>query len=135
MAGSRVCACAIVKSRRKAVISNANLLDTVQRLVGTEQFDRQFVEQANAVRLNNSSTQVYMALKPDDVLDESTGDLLFSSVAPAFQTDLLLSRAHHEPHVFVLLSAHASPGSAALPDCVQHQRAVRRLGRVVGGGI
>ena len=44
------------------------------------------------MRLNNSSTQVYIALKPDDIIDESTGDLLFSSTAPVFQTDLLLSR-------------------------------------------
>ena len=53
---------------------------------------RSFVQQANEVRLNNSSTQVYMALKPDERVDESTGDLLFSSTAPAFRTDLLLSR-------------------------------------------
>ncbi len=33
-----------------------------------------------------------MALKPGEELDESTGDLLFSSVAPEFETDLLLSR-------------------------------------------
>src|SRR5690606_6430546 len=44
------------------------------------------------VRLNNSSTQVYIALKPDEQIDETTGDLLFSSTAPTFRTDLLLSR-------------------------------------------
>ena len=33
-----------------------------------------------------------MALSPDDSIDESTGDLLFSSTADRFQTDLLLSR-------------------------------------------
>ena len=33
-----------------------------------------------------------MALKPDDLIDESTGDLLFSSTAPLFRTELLLSR-------------------------------------------
>ena len=33
-----------------------------------------------------------MALKPDEVIDESTGDLLFSSTAEEFRTDLLLSR-------------------------------------------
>ncbi len=44
------------------------------------------------MRLNNSSTQVYMALKPDERIDESTGDLLFSSTAPLFRTELLLSR-------------------------------------------
>jgi hypothetical protein len=44
------------------------------------------------VRLNTSSTQVYMALKPGEQIDESTGDLLFSSTAREFRTDLLLSR-------------------------------------------
>ena len=75
-----------------AVMSNANLKQTIFNLVGEEHFDKNFVDDARAVRLNNSSTQVYMALKPDDVIDESTGDLLFSSTAPVFQTDLLLSR-------------------------------------------
>jgi phytoene dehydrogenase-like protein len=75
-----------------AVVSNANLNATVFRLVGDEYFDRAFVDQARAVRLNNSSTQVYIALKPDEMIDESTGDLLFSSTAPLFRTELLLSR-------------------------------------------
>ena len=33
-----------------------------------------------------------MALKPDERLEESTGDLLFSSTAREFRTELLLSR-------------------------------------------
>jgi phytoene dehydrogenase-like protein len=78
--------------RTAAVVSNANLRSTIFNLVGQEYFDRAFVEDAQAVRLNNSSTQVYMALKSGDGIDESTGDLLFSSIAPRFQTDLLLSR-------------------------------------------
>ena len=78
--------------KTRAVVSNANLRSTIFRLVGEQWFDRQFVEQARAVRLNNSSTQVYMALKPDETLDESTGDLLFSSTAAEFRTDLLLGR-------------------------------------------
>ena len=75
----------------RVVVSNANLRATIFKLVGEEYFDRDFVEEARAVRLNNSSTQVYMALKPDEEVDESTGDLLFSSTAPVFRTDLLLS--------------------------------------------
>lgn len=75
-----------------AVISNANLKATVFDLIGESHFDRSFVEQARQVRLNNSSTQVYMALKPDRPVDPSTGDLLFSSRAPLFRTELLLSR-------------------------------------------
>ncbi len=78
--------------RTRAVVSNANLRSTLWHMVGTEHFDRDFVEEAEAVRLNNSSTQVYMALKPDEQIDESTGDLLFSSTAPLFRTDALLSR-------------------------------------------
>jgi phytoene dehydrogenase-like protein len=76
----------------RAVVSNSNLKHTVERLVGEEHFDKRFIEEARAVRLNNSSTQVYMALKPDERLDESTGDLFFTSTAPVFRTDLLLSR-------------------------------------------
>jgi phytoene dehydrogenase-like protein len=76
----------------RAVVSNSNLKHTVERLVGEEHFSKHFVEEARAVRLNNSSTQVYMALKPEERLDESTGDLFFTSTAPVFRTDLLLSR-------------------------------------------
>lgn len=76
----------------RSIVSNANLKHTIFGLVGEEHFDREFAEAARAVRLNNSSTQVYMALKPDEQIDESTGDLLFSSTAPTFRTDLLLSR-------------------------------------------
>jgi phytoene dehydrogenase-like protein len=75
-----------------AVVSNANLKSTIFSLVGEEQFDPAFVEQARAVRLNNSSCQVYMALRPGEMIDESCGDLLFSSTAPLFRTEALLSR-------------------------------------------
>jgi phytoene dehydrogenase-like protein len=76
----------------KAVVSNANLRSTIFQFVGEDKFDKDFVEQARAVRLNNSSTQVYMALKPDEHIPEETGDLLFSSTASSFKTELLLSR-------------------------------------------
>jgi len=79
--------------KARAVVSNGNLLRTVFELVGPEHFDRDFLDQARAVRLNNSSTQVYLALRPGETIDETAcGDLLFSSTAPAFRTDLLLSR-------------------------------------------
>lgn len=78
--------------KTRAVISNANLHSTVFRLVGEELLDPSFVDEARSVRLNNSSTQVYMALKPEETVEESTGDLLFSSTASEFKTQLLLSR-------------------------------------------
>jgi phytoene dehydrogenase-like protein len=78
--------------KTRAVVSNANLKLTIFRLVGEEHFDRSFVESARAVRLNNSSCQVYLALRPGVGLDEGHGDLLFSSTAPLFRTEALLSR-------------------------------------------
>lgn len=75
-----------------AVVSNSNLNATIFKMVGEEQLDKDFVEEAKQVRLNNSSTQVYMAIKEGVEIDESTGDLLFSSTAPLFRTNALLSR-------------------------------------------
>ena len=75
-----------------AVVSNANLRSTIFKMVGEDKFDSQFMDAAKEVRLNNSSTQVYMAMHPDDTVPRETGDLLFSSTAERFQTDLLLSR-------------------------------------------
>jgi phytoene dehydrogenase-like protein len=78
--------------KTRAIVSNSNLRATIFRLAGEEHFDRNFIDEARAVRLNNSSTQVYLALKPDEQIDESMGDLFFTSTAPAFRTELLLSR-------------------------------------------
>jgi hypothetical protein len=74
------------------VLSNSNLKLTIFRLVGDEHFDGKYIADARAVRLNNSSCQVYMALRPGQNIDESCGDLLFSSAAPLFRTESLLSR-------------------------------------------
>jgi len=74
------------------VVSNANLRSTIFNLIGEDHFDSGFVDAAKNVRLNNSSTQVYMALAEGDSIDRDTGDLLFCSTADAFRTDLLLSR-------------------------------------------
>jgi phytoene dehydrogenase-like protein len=76
----------------KVVVSNANLRATIFNLIGVDKFDRNFVDEANQVRLNNSSTQVYMAMAEGDTVPRETGDLLFSSTAERFETSLLLSR-------------------------------------------
>lgn len=77
----------------RAVVSNANLKSTIFQLVGPEHFDRDFIEQARAVRLSHSSTQVYMALRPGQTVDpQRCGDLLFCSTAPVLRTDWLLAR-------------------------------------------
>ncbi len=84
----------VVNGRRitcSAVVSNANLKQTIFELVGESVFDKGFVEEACAVRLNNSSCQVYMAMKPG-VGFEPCGDLLFHSEHSGFNVDALLSR-------------------------------------------
>ncbi len=63
-------------------------------LVGSQHWDPDFLAQARAVRLNHSSAQVYMALRPEEPVDEAAcGDLLLSSTAPRFSTDMMLSRS------------------------------------------
>ena len=92
-------------------------------------WDRDFLDQARAVRLNNSSTQVYMALKPEQPIDESQcGDLLFSSDRAGVPHRSAAEPQHHQPHVFVLLSADPA-GRDSLRDRGQHERQLRRLGR------
>ena len=77
----------------RAVVSNANLLSTVQRMVDPTYLDRRFLEQVHHVRLNNSSTQVYIGFRPEFQPEPSRcGDLLFTSSAPQFDAELLLSR-------------------------------------------
>jgi len=94
--GSRRIAGVTVNGRTiktRAILSNANLKGTIFNLIGEQHWDADFLEQARAVRLNNSSAQVYMGLKPGEMVDEDRcGDLLFTSTAPTFRTEMLLSR-------------------------------------------
>jgi phytoene dehydrogenase-like protein len=76
----------------RAVVSNANLKTTILNMIGEDRLDADYVQKAQDVRLNNSSTQVYMALKEGEEIDESSGDLFFTSTAETFETEALLSR-------------------------------------------
>ncbi len=103
VAGRTICA--------PAVVSNASLKTTIFQLVGPEHFDADFVEQARAVRLNHSSTQVYVGLKPGETIDIGRcGELLFSSTAPVFRTDLLLGR-NVTSRTYSFYSPEMRPGS------------------------
>lgn len=92
--GPERCVSAVwVNGRRiacSAVLSNANLKSTVLQLVGPEHFDPNFVEETRAVRLNNSSCQVYIGLKPGEGFDD-VGDLLFHSEHQGFDIQSMLS--------------------------------------------
>lgn len=74
--------------RAKAIISNANLRTTIRTLVGEEYFPAEFSEEARAVRMNNSSSQVYLGIRKGETIDD-VGELLFSSTAPELDSEAL----------------------------------------------
>ncbi|HNX04412.1 MAG TPA: FAD-dependent oxidoreductase [Opitutales bacterium] len=65
----------------RAIVSNANIKNTVLKLVGEENFSPEFAAEARAVRVNWSSCQVYMGLKRGASIPD-VGDLLFTSASP-----------------------------------------------------
>ncbi|MDG2390762.1 MAG: NAD(P)/FAD-dependent oxidoreductase [Planctomycetaceae bacterium] len=84
----------VVNGRRigcNAIVSNANLKQTILKLVGKENLDKEYVEAVEAVRLNNSSCQVYIALKEGEEFDD-VGDLLFHSEHSGFDIEAMLSK-------------------------------------------
>jgi phytoene dehydrogenase-like protein len=74
--------------RAKAVLSNANLKSTIHKLVGDEHFSADFLRDANAVRLNSSSCQVYMGIRKGESIPY-IGDLFFTSTHPVFDSAAL----------------------------------------------
>ena len=73
-----------------AVLSNANLKNTIEKLLGTSKLPKAFANQAKSVRLNSTSCQVYIGLKKGCSIPD-VGDLIFISEAPSFSTDELTS--------------------------------------------
>ncbi len=93
----------------KTVISNGNLLSTVHRLVGDENFSEGFVEEAKKVRLNNSSCQVYLGIRKGERIDY-IGDLLFTSEAEKFESKELCSK-NTTSRTFSIYYPQTRPGS------------------------
>ncbi len=92
-----------------AVLSNANLKTTILQLVGEEHLDPDYLEEARAVRLNNSSCQVYIALKPGVGFD-NCGDLLFHSEHTGFDVNAILSK-NISSRTFSFYYPETRPGS------------------------
>ena len=88
-------ACGVIANGRRitasAVVSNANLKTTLGKLVGYDKLSDSFAGAARAVRLNNSSCQVYMGLRAGERIDY-IGDLLFTSVDPEFDSVRLCAK-------------------------------------------
>jgi phytoene dehydrogenase-like protein len=71
--------------RAKAVLSNANLKNTIFRLGGEENFPADYLEAARAVRINSSSCQVYLGIRRGESIPH-IGDLVFTSGNPRFSS-------------------------------------------------
>jgi all-trans-retinol 13,14-reductase len=71
-----------------AVLSNANLKNTIEKLLGLTKLPKPFAKKASAVRLNSTSCQVYIGLKKGESIAE-VGDLIFTSESDSFSTEEL----------------------------------------------
>jgi phytoene dehydrogenase-like protein len=95
--------------RADSVLSNANLKSTILRLVGAEHFDADYVREVEAVRLNNSSTQVYLGVRQGEQLPYAT-DLLFTSTRATFDSPSLCDK-HGQSRTFSFYYPKTRPGS------------------------
>jgi phytoene dehydrogenase-like protein len=95
--------------KSKVVVSNGNLLSTIHKLVGDENFSKSFIEEAQKVRLNNSSCQVYIGIKKGERFDY-IGDLLFTSEAEKFDPQELCSK-NTTSRTFSIYYPQTRPGS------------------------
>lgn len=90
--GRKVAAGIVSKSgrviRARAILSNANIKNTIFRLAGEENFPADYVEAARAVRINTSSCQVYFGVRKGESIPH-IGDLVFTSRAAKFCSDEL----------------------------------------------
>ena len=107
-------ACGIVASsgrviRAKAILSNANIKNTIFRMAGEENFPREFVEQAKAVRINTSSCQVYLGIRKGETIPH-IGDLVFTSAAPEYSNKELID-LHTTSRTFSVYYPDTRPGS------------------------
>jgi phytoene dehydrogenase-like protein len=73
----------------KSVVSNGNLHSTIFKMVEKDKWSPDYIEKAKKVRLNSSSCQVFMGVKPGQSIPYS-GELIFYSEDKDFKTDLIL---------------------------------------------
>ncbi len=95
--------------RAKAVLSNANLKNTIARLAGEENFSADFLAAARAVRINSSSCQVYLGIRQGESIPH-IGDLVFTSQNPHFSS-AELTDFHTTSRTFSVYYPDTRPGS------------------------
>ena len=94
--------------RAKAVLSNANIKNTIFKLAGEENFSPDFLQQARDVRINSSSCQVYFGIRKGESIPH-IGDLVFTSEAPKFSSEELTD-FHTTSRTFSVYYPDTRPG-------------------------
>ncbi len=94
----------------KSVVSNGNLLSTINDLVGKNHFTSDFLSDTEKVKLNNSSCQVYIGIKEGATI-ENIGDLIFTSEEPTFVPSSLLDK-DTKSRTFSIYYPKTRPGSS-----------------------
>jgi all-trans-retinol 13,14-reductase len=110
----RKVACGIVAKggrviRAKAVLSNANIRNTIFQLGGEENFPGEYLAAARAVRINSSSCQVYLGIRKGESIPH-IGDLVFTSENPRFSSTELTD-FHTTSRTFSVYYPETRPGS------------------------
>jgi len=95
--------------RARAVLSNANIKNTIFALAGEANFPVDFVEAARAVRINSSSCQVYFGIRKGESIPH-IGDLVFTSAALQFSSEELTD-FHTTSRTFSVYYPDTRPGS------------------------
>jgi phytoene dehydrogenase-like protein len=91
-----------------AVVSNSGITNTIFNLTESQHYSDEFLTKAKAVRVNNSSCQVYMGIKKGETI-EDVGDLLFTSTADEFDSEELLD-LHTKSKTFSIYYPKTRPG-------------------------
>lgn len=112
--GGRRVACGIVAKggrviRAKAILSNANIKNTIFRLAGAEHFPADYIREAKAVRINTSSCQVYFGIRKGESIPH-IGDLVFTSAAPHYSSAELVD-FHTTSRTFSVYYPETRPGT------------------------
>lgn len=73
----------------RAVLSNANIRNTVEEMLAPGTVPADFLAESRAVRVNSSSCQVYFGIRAGESIP-NIGDLVFTSAAPKFSSEELV---------------------------------------------
>jgi phytoene dehydrogenase-like protein len=105
-------ACGVIVNGRaisaKAVVSNSGITNTIHNLTDPDVYTAEFLSQAQKIRVNNSSSQVYFGIREGETIPD-VGDLLFTSTATVFDSEELLD-IHTKSKTFSIYYPKTRPG-------------------------